>query len=105
MSTEVASTRLIVRFRVVAAYTGVWIAVVIVSACFGGAHAYQGAKGAVKAAAVGAVMSGIVLASGWLIPAMVVHALMDIAGGVIAFRLNRREPPGACEPSTVVVPA
>jgi hypothetical protein len=32
-------------------------------------------------------MSIIVLASGWLIPAMVIHALMDISGGIVSFRV------------------
>lgn len=78
---------------VVASYAGVAAAVVIVSVAFGAAHAYQGAKGIVRAGAGAVIFSGIVLASGWLIPAMVIHALVDISGGVLGFRLVRRDPP------------
>lgn len=80
---------------VIAAYTGIAAAVVIVSVCFGLAHAYQGRKGIIRTAGVAFIMSGIVLASGWLIPAMVVHALVDIAGGVLGFRLIRHRPAAA----------
>lgn len=75
---------------VVAAYTGLVAAVIIVSVCFGAAHAYQGAKGMVKTGIVALIMSGIVLLSGWLIPAMVTHALVDIAGGVVGFAVIRQ---------------
>jgi membrane protease YdiL (CAAX protease family) len=66
-------------------YTGLPAAILIAAAAFGLAHAYQGRKGMVKAGVVGLVMSLIVLASGWLIAAMIIHALVDLAGGTVGF--------------------
>jgi membrane protease YdiL (CAAX protease family) len=78
----------------VAAYTGLPLAIIVVSVCFGAAHAYQGVKGVVKTGVVALVMSGIVLVSGWLVPAMIVHALVDVAGGAVGFVVIRRRPFG-----------
>jgi uncharacterized protein len=74
----------------VAAYVGLVAAIVLVSIAFGLAHAYQGRKGIVKTGAVALVMSGIVVAGGWLVPAMVVHALIDVAGGVVGYAVLTR---------------
>jgi membrane protease YdiL (CAAX protease family) len=71
----------------VAAYTGVVAAVAIVSILFGLAHGYQGAKGMVRVTLVGLFLSIIVLAGGWLAPAMAIHVLMDVAGAVVTFRI------------------
>lgn len=74
----------------VGAYFGLVAAIVLVSAVFGLAHAYQGRNGIVKTGAVALVMSGTVVVSGWLIPAMVVHALLDISGGVLGYAVMTR---------------
>jgi hypothetical protein len=42
-------------------------------------------------------MTGIVLLTGWLVPAMAVHALMDLSAGVLGYLLLRD--PGARTPS------
>src|SRR3954466_442622 len=60
---------------VASAYLGAPAGIAIAVAAFGVAHAYQGGRGILKTGAVGLVMSLIVVATGWLIPAMVVHAL------------------------------
>lgn len=65
---------------------GAMTAVVVL---FGVGHAYQGPKGAVRATIAGAVMGAIVLATGSLIPAMLVHALIDIGGGTVGYLLLR----------------
>ena len=70
---------------VVASYTGAAVALVVVSLAFGLAHAYQGRMGIVRAGTVGLILGGIVLLSGWLIPAMVIHAMLDISSGVVGF--------------------
>ena len=75
---------------VVAAYAGLAVAIAVVSVAFGVAHAYQGPKGIVKTGVVALVMSGIVVASGWLVPAMAVHALIDISGGVVGYAVLTR---------------
>ena len=79
----------------VAAYVGLIAAIVLVSIAFGLAHAYQGRKGIVKTGAVALVMSGIVVASGWLVPAMVVHGLLDAAGGVVGYAVLTRPRPAS----------
>ena len=70
---------------VLKAYVGIALAAVIGVALFGVLHLYQGRQGALKAAAAGAVMTLIYLVTGWLFPAMVVHALVDLSGGVLGF--------------------
>jgi hypothetical protein len=63
---------------------------------FGSSHAYQGLRGAVKATITGAVLATIVLATGSLIPAMILHALIDAVGGTVGYLLLRNDPsPGA----------
>jgi len=74
----------------VGAYLGLVAAILLVSAAFGLAHAYQGRNGIVKMGAVALVMSGIVVISGWLVPAMLIHALLDISGGVVGYAVMTR---------------
>jgi membrane protease YdiL (CAAX protease family) len=71
-------------------YMPVVVAIIIVSVAFGFAHAYLGRRGIVNAGAVGLVMSIIVLMSGWLIPAMAIHALIDISGAIVGYRVLGR---------------
>ena len=56
---------------------------------FGLGHAYQGRKGAMRATLAGAVMAAIVLATGWLVPAMIVHAMVDAGSGTVGHLLLR----------------
>jgi membrane protease YdiL (CAAX protease family) len=72
-------------------------AMILVVVAFGIGHAYQGRKGATKATIAGAVMAAIVLATDSLIPAMIVHALIDIGGGTVGYWLLR-EPESARVP-------
>jgi len=74
---------------VFAAYVGVGAAVVLASIAFGVAHLYQGWTGVLKTGIVGIVMGGIVLASGWLLPAMLLHALIDVTSGMLAYAVLR----------------
>jgi membrane protease YdiL (CAAX protease family) len=64
-------------------------AMALVVAIFGVSHAYQGRKGALKATIAGGVMAAIVLVTGSLIPAMIVHALIDMSGGTTGYLLLR----------------
>ena len=54
-------------------------------------HSYQGAKGAVRSGIAGATMAAIVLLTGSLIPAMLVHAIVDLGGGTVGYLI-------LCEP-------
>ena len=64
-----------------AGWFGLPIAVALASVAFGFGHAYQGRSGIVRTALVGLCMSGIVLLSGSLVPAMIVHAAIDLGSG------------------------
>jgi len=72
-------------FWILKAYVGVALAALIGVVLFGALHLYQGKRGAFKAGMAGLVMTVIVLLTGWLFPAMVVHALVDLGAGVLGF--------------------
>ncbi len=70
-----------------AAWVGTPAAVVLSSIAFGFGHAYQGAKGVVSVSILGVVMALIVVATGSLLPAMFVHAAIDIGSGTTYFSI------------------
>jgi membrane protease YdiL (CAAX protease family) len=57
--------------------TRLWL-VVITAAAFGLVHLYQGPRGVVLTGLVGAYLAWLVLSTGSLLPAMVIHALLDL---------------------------
>jgi membrane protease YdiL (CAAX protease family) len=68
-----------------AVYVGLPASIAVVVLAFGLAHAYQGPSGVLKTGLVGLVMSLIVVGTGWLFPAMLVHALIDLSSGYIGY--------------------
>jgi membrane protease YdiL (CAAX protease family) len=68
-----------------AAWVGLPCAVLLANVAFGFAHSYQGRKGIVSTGLVGVVMSGIVIATGSLVVAMILHALVDAGNGLITY--------------------
>jgi len=62
---------------------GMWPAVVLSSIIFGLGHAYQGSTGILKTATVGLVMALLVVFSGSLWTAIVLHAVVDLTSGRI----------------------
>ncbi len=60
---------------------GLWPAVVLSSLVFGMGHTYQGAGGVLRTALVGLVMALVVVFTGSLIAAMVMHVVIDITQG------------------------
>lgn len=52
--------------------------IVVTAAVFGFAHLYQGLRGVVLTGLVGAYLAWLVLTTGSLLPAMVIHALLDL---------------------------
>ena len=64
-----------------------WGAAALALIPFGLLHGYQGRDGIIKTAIVGAFMTLVVAATHSLIPAMVLHALIDIGGGVVAYTI------------------
>ena len=89
---------------VIASYIGLPAALFVAAAAFGVSHAYQGRTGVVKTGVVGLVMGLVVLASGWLIPAMIIHALVDVASGTVGFTVLTRTR-GAAESAPTGPPA
>ena len=65
-------------------------AVVVAIVAFGIAHVYQGVRGIVATGLMGAVFMGLYLLTGSLVAPIVVHATVDLANGLIAYRLLRR---------------
>lgn len=55
-----------------------WGAAALSVGCFGLAHNYQGRAGIARAAAIGAALTLVVAVTGSLLPAMVLHATMDL---------------------------
>jgi uncharacterized protein len=78
-------------WHALAAWMGPWLAVIPTSLAFGLGHAYQGRTGVLKTGIVGVVMTAMVVLTGSLIPAMVLHALIDLQG-MVAWTGARQEP-------------
>ena len=72
-------------------FVGVWIAAAVALAVFVVAHAYQGAKGMIQCAVLGAILTAIMLLSHSLWPAVALHAAIDWMAGWTAW-LVLREP-------------
>lgn len=56
------------------------------------AHSYQGVGGIIKTGAIGALLTVMFLAFDSLIPVIVIHALIDVAQGVVAWLVLRQAP-------------
>ena len=68
---------------------GVAGAAVVSALIFGLAHFYQGARGVVTTSGVGLLFAALYLLTASLWWLMVLHAVMDIAGGITTFRVKR----------------
>jgi membrane protease YdiL (CAAX protease family) len=64
-----------------AAVIGLWPAVVVSSLVFGLGHAYQGLAGILRTSAIGLVLAMVVVLTGSLPFAMVIHAVIDLVQG------------------------
>lgn len=82
-----------------APWLGWWGAAALGAACFGLLHGYQGRKGVVRTAVVGAAMVLVVAATRSLVPAMVLHALIDVGSGVVTWTALREPAPQGQEPA------
>lgn len=69
-----------------AAWTGPILALAISSVIFGFGHIYQGVAQVPKTGALGAVLGAIVLVTGSLWPAIILHAAIDMNSGDLGFR-------------------
>jgi membrane protease YdiL (CAAX protease family) len=68
---------------------GLWFAAVLSALLFGAAHAYQGLAGVIRTGVFGLVFTAIVLLTRSLWPAIVLHAVVDAMGGVLAWLVLR----------------
>lgn len=68
-----------------AVWTGPIAAVVLSSALFGAGHLYLGATHVVRAGLVGLVLATIVVATGSLWPAIILHAVIDLVAGEMGY--------------------
>ena len=62
-----------------------WGAVVLSTVAFGFLHAYQGRKGMIQATVLGALFAALVLMARSLVPAMLLHAVIDIGSGLMTW--------------------
>jgi hypothetical protein len=69
---------------------GLWGAAALSVVLFALAHAYQGARGIVSTGIVGSVLTLVVLIFGSLLPAIALHALVDIDQGLVAWLVLRQ---------------
>ena len=75
------------------AFTGIWTAAVLSTLLFAAAHLYQGPGPAFKILFVGAAMAGLYLLSRSILLPMLLHALIDVTSGAIAFHVLSSKPP------------
>jgi membrane protease YdiL (CAAX protease family) len=78
--------------------TPFWVAALLSSLVFGFAHAYQGPLGIPRTAAVGGLLALLYGLTGSLWAPMVVHAVMDIASGRIAYAASNQNAPDSSSP-------
>jgi membrane protease YdiL (CAAX protease family) len=76
----------------IADVTGVVGGVLLSSALFGLAHAYQGTKGMLQTGAVGLVLAILFVLSGTLWIPIILHAFLDINSGRLAYGIHRSLP-------------
>jgi len=85
----------------VATWTGLIAAVIISSIVFGYGHIYLGIAQVPRTAIAGLVLALVVVGSGSLLPAMVIHAAIDWSSGEIGFRVAQASLANAAVSATV----
>lgn len=90
----------------VSAWIGVPAAVLVTSVTFGLVHLYQGPAGAARVAVGGAIAALVTLAAGALWPAMLLHAALDLFGGLVGHAAHREADDGdrAMDPMSAAAP-
>ena len=74
-----------------------WLGVLLSTAAFGLAHAYQGWRGVVGTSVLGLFFSFVYLATGSLYPCMLAHVVQDFIGGASLSRKLARNAAAAAE--------
>jgi uncharacterized protein len=68
-----------------------WVAAAISAILFAAGHSYQGMSGILRTGILGAVLTLVLAISGSLWPGIVLHALIDISSGLIAWLVLREQ--------------
>ena len=76
-------------------WLGWWGAVAFSTLSFGFAHSYQGRKGIIGSLTIGALMMLLVAITRSLLPAMALHAVIDVTSGLLGWIAFREEAPPA----------
>ncbi len=76
-----------------AAPGGLAVAVIVSALIFGLGHLYQGRIGALRVAGLAVVFGGLFVLSESLWIVILLHAYVDIAGGLVSVALHRPDPP------------
>ena len=79
---------------VLKAWLGLWPAAITSMVIFGLGHSYQGRAHAPRAFGAGVGLGLLALATGSLLPGMLLHAVIDLAGGWFSFRVLRDDAAG-----------
>jgi uncharacterized protein len=85
----------------IGAWTGLPLAIILSSILFGFGHIYLGISHVLQTAVVGLVFALIVVASGSLLPAMIIHAAVDLTAGELGFHARRAAMPINPSPEAV----
>lgn len=73
-------------------WLGLWGAALASTVSFGLVHSYQGPAGATRAGVVGAVFALLTIALGSIIPAMVLHAMLDLLSAQSSYAVYAERP-------------
>ncbi len=73
-------------------WLGVWGGQAAAVLMFGAAHAYLGARASIRTLLAGAVAAGLYLWCGSLLPSILLHAVIDISSGWMAYEVLRERP-------------
>ena len=73
-------------------WLGLWGGQAVALAIFAAAHAYLGVGGAVRALIAGAAAAGSYVWSGSLVPSILLHAIVDISSGWMAYEVFHPRP-------------
>ncbi len=79
-------------FSLFASMFGLWIGGLVNVVIFGLAHAYQGRGGIIRTGAFGAFLTVVVVATGSLVPAVLIHTVQDLIAGDIVSRVLSAAP-------------
>ncbi|HET7226325.1 MAG TPA: CPBP family intramembrane glutamic endopeptidase [Candidatus Eisenbacteria bacterium] len=70
-------------------WLGLWGAALASAVSFGFAHSYQGRRGVINTGVIGALFGLLVITTRSILPGIVLHALVDVMGGMTSYAVFR----------------